>query len=130
MKALGIVLLFVACTPAVPAADEPVWGKQACSHCAMLVGDRASAAQVQLENGRHLFFDDVGCLVSWEARQHPPVKARWVRDANATRWIDPAQARFATGRPTPMDFGFLAADAGLSFDEVRAAVASRSENPR
>lgn len=127
MRAALAVLasLLVSCAEKPPQPQDPYWGKQACAHCAMLVSEKAPAAQAVLKNGQRKFFDDVGCLVAWEAREHPEVVARWVRGPNAEGWVDPAQARFAEGQPTPMDYGFIAADEGVSFDAVRAAVAQK-----
>ncbi|MBL8916756.1 MAG: hypothetical protein JNM17_39000 [Archangium sp.] len=120
---LGVVL---ACEKGGPVPQEPVWGKQACAHCSMLVSEKAPSAQVVLKNGQRKFFDDVGCLVAWEEREHPDVSARWVRGPSAEGWVDPAQTRFAEGQTTPMDFGFIAAREGVTFDVVRAAVAKKA----
>jgi hypothetical protein len=120
------VLLLLACDSGPLQPVEPVWGKQPCAHCAMLVSERASAAQAVLQTGERKFFDDVGCLVAWEAREQPKVKARWVRGPQAQGWVDPSTAKFSSGNPTPMDFGFVAANDGVSWDEVRQAVRAKA----
>ncbi|MFT3712046.1 MAG: hypothetical protein QM817_30760 [Archangium sp.] len=124
-RLVAVVLLATACARGPAAPQEPWWGKQACAHCSMLVSEKAPSAQLLLENGQRKFFDDVGCLISWEDREHPQVVARWVRDPRGEGWVDPAQTRFAAGK-TPMDFGFLPANEGVGFDEVRAAVAKKA----
>jgi hypothetical protein len=120
------VLLVLACESGPLKAVDPVWGKQPCAHCAMLVSERASAAQAVLDNGERKFFDDVGCMVAWEAREQPKVKARWVRGPEAEGWVEPSTAKFSSGNPTPMDFGFVAAVDGVTWDEVVHAVQTKA----
>lgn len=114
-------LLLVACTSAdVP--RDPVWGKEPCAHCKMLVGDRHYAAQVVFDGDR-FFFDDVGCMVLWlEKHAGKP----WVHDAATGRWVDARTAAYAPGAATPMDFGWqLDASGHATFAEVRADVLGR-----
>lgn len=130
-KASSVTLLLVllsvtACEKSAIAPQDPYWGKQPCAHCSMLVSEKPPSAQAVLKNGQRKFFDDVGCLVAWEDREHPEVVARWVRGPGGEGWVDPAQTRFAEGQATPMDFGFIAANEGVTFDVVRAAVAKKS----
>ncbi len=121
---LLLVMLMTSCSDARLVAEEPVWGKQQCSHCAMLVSEKVSAAQLVTTDSKRRFFDDLGCMVAWELREHPTVAARWVR-ANGS-WADPGSSHFSAGHATPMDFGFVADAAGtLTFDEVRTAVQER-----
>jgi hypothetical protein len=122
------LLLVLACESGPLKAVDPVWGKQPCAHCAMLVSEKASAAQAVLESGERKFFDDVGCLVAWEAREQPKVKARWVRGPGAQGWVDPSTTKFSGGNPTPMDFGFVAANDGVSWDDVRQAVQTKARS--
>jgi copper chaperone NosL len=101
--------------------EDPIWGKQPCAHCRMLVSDPRYAAQALTASGERVYFDDVGCLAR-ELAEHPGALATWVRDAKA-RWIETSRARFSGGAPTPMDFGFVVDDAGsFDFTAVQAAV--------
>lgn len=126
-RVLSLALLAVAsaCT-AEMAAEEPIWGKQPCGHCAMLVSDRAHGAQLVDTRGERLFFDDVGCMVAWE-REHPQRMARhWVRRGDAQDWVAPEETGFQGGVRSPMDFGFQAVAAGgqASWGDVVTAVAA------
>lgn len=125
MRALALVLVLAACD-STPRAEDPIWGKQACAHCAMLVSERAPSAQVVLADGHRKFFDDVGCMVAWQDREARAVKAQWVRGPNGEGWVDPSLTKFSSGHPTPMDFGFLAATEGVGFEQVREAVRSKT----
>ena len=118
---LVLVLLWLAaCTPAADAPAEPVWGKQACGHCAMLVTEQPPSAQLTLADGSRRFFDDVGCMVSFLERRHVKAQHLWVR--HGLSWVPAERARFQGGVTTPMDFGFIAADSGVDWASVQAAV--------
>lgn len=121
-------LLLLGCTEGGLKPVEPVWGKQQCAHCAMLVTEKAAAAQVITSDGKRRFFDDPGCLVAWEDREQPKLAGRWVRGPGGAGWVDPTATRFSAGHPTPMDFGFLADSTGLTFDEMRAAVRQKAQH--
>lgn len=124
-------LVVAACTRDEEALD-PVWGKEPCAHCKMLVSDKRHAAQI-VEVGERRWFDDVGCMVAWlEAHggREAPVRA-WVRDAAATGWLDARAARYASGARTPMDSGFeAAAEGGIGFEAMREAVMARKRSTR
>jgi nitrous oxide reductase accessory protein NosL len=124
------VVLLAGCTEASLKPEDPVWGKQQCAHCAMLVSEKPPAAQVVTSDGKRRFFDDVGCMVAWEDRESPKVSARWVRDPSGTGWVDPATTHFSAGHPTPMDFGFLPDAAGvITFELLRTAVREKARRP-
>jgi nitrous oxide reductase accessory protein NosL len=130
--AMGAGTLLVAgCERSLDQPADPVWGKQPCAHCAMLVSERPHAAQATLEDGRRLYFDDIGCLVSSLEAERAATRGAWVRDGAAERWLDARSARYRSGARTPMDFGFEAHPAGgLSYDEMRALVLARIARER
>jgi len=119
---LALSLLF-ACQVATGPVD-PVWGKQACEHCMMLLSDRRAAAQVQRDDGSHVHFDDIGCMMAWLAEHDRALRGRWVRDGDG--WVAAAQARYGTGHTTPMDYGLLVDPQGMSFEAARSWVHERS----
>jgi copper chaperone NosL len=114
----------------MPGTDQPVdpvWGKQACEHCLMLVSEPRPAAQAVLVDGTRKFFDDVGCLVMWLQRSGQVPKHAWVRAHDGQGWTDAYAARFSDGHRTPMDYGFLSSLRGRSFEELQAVVRARSQ---
>ncbi len=123
-------LLFVACTKSDRAVD-PVWGKQPCDGCGMIVENRRTAAEVLTTDGDRLFFDDPGCMVTW-LDAHPGKAARtWAVDADKGGWIDARSAHWRSGRATPMDYGWEASSqAGESWEEMRAQVTARARSDR
>lgn len=87
------------------APQEPAWNKQRCSHCSMVVGDKRFAAQAVTAKGERLFFDDPGCLASYEL-SHPAPRRAWVLSEG--QWVAADAARFGAGARSPMDYGFEA----------------------
>jgi hypothetical protein len=127
----AVVALAVACEPPLDRAIDPAWGKQPCGHCAMLIQDREAAAELVTPKGERVFFDDVGCLVSWiDEKQQQPAHA-WVRAPGGGSWVDARATRYASGARTPMDYGFVAAGEGanvISYDEMATRVRQRAEH--
>ena len=108
------------------AATDPVWGKQPCAHCAMVIGDRKYAAQLVAEDGTRAHFDDVGCMIAYVQSQKVLVLRSWVRAEDTDAWLDAARAKYHTGARTPMDYGFGAIATGsLDFEQVRQQVLAR-----
>ncbi len=113
MKAALFSLLAVAsvaCQDAMTAVD-PVWGRQACANCSMLVSERRYAAQLVTDDGTRVFFDDPGCMAVWLAEGRGHARRSWVYSA-AGAWIDARTARYVRDQPSPMGFGFAPAEAG------------------
>ena len=105
---------------------EPVWGKQPCAHCAMVLSDRRFGAQLLTVTGDRAYFDDVGCMVLY-LEEHPGAPARsWVHDAQTGRWLDARAARYAPAAASPMDFGFEGrAEEGVGWDAMRERVLAK-----
>lgn len=130
MKRALLFMLVLGCSETRLEAVEPIWGKQQCAHCAMLVSEKPPSAQAVTSDHKRRFFDDLGCLIAWELREKPQVTARWVRNPDGA-WVDPSATRFASGATTPMDFGFLPDPKGdADFDQVRAAVQEKVSRGR
>ena len=127
---LALVAIAAACTePTTPV--DPVWGKQPCGSCGMIVGDRRYAAQTLAPNGQRVYFDDLGCMVKYIADRKIAPARMWVHEAHGDRWLDARAARYARGPRTPMDFGFEArADEGISYDAFSAEILQKSAQPK
>ena len=105
---LLLVVLTLGCGPREDAPKEPVWGKQPCEHCAMLLSEKEHGAQLVTVDDDRLYFDDLGCMVAW-TDAHPNVaRHQWVRTADTQAWLPLDKAGFAPASHTPMDFGFVA----------------------
>ena len=104
---VSLVLLFGCATPDNQ-TEEPVWGKQPCAHCAMLLTEPGHGAQLVSKAGDRLFFDDLGCLVAWELERPNKFAYHWVRRQDGQGWLVADQAHYQRALHTPMDFGFVA----------------------
>ena len=103
---------------------EPVWGKQACAHCAMLLSEPRFAAELTTQAGDRFFFDDPGCMAAFVRERGPRVRGMWVHGENG--WIDAKTARFRGGEKSPMDYGFAPApDGKADWAAVERASAAR-----
>ena len=121
------VAIATACVVDATRPAEPAWNKQPCAHCMMLLSDKHTAAQLTLASGEREYFDDVGCLVSWLEDAKLDAHASWVRSPDGTGWLSTDTAKFASGAITPMDFGFVAAQTGISFSELKTKIDRRRQ---
>jgi copper chaperone NosL len=125
-RLLLVGLALFACSTELGAVD-PIWGKQACESCRMLVSNPAYAAELLDASGRRHFFDDIGCLDAYLSEHAVKPRAIWVR--SGSRWVTAEAARYAAGAASPMDYGYVAEQDGpLDFASVRrGAAAHRKE---
>jgi copper chaperone NosL len=120
---LVALVLVAACSESIDKPIEPVWGKQPCDHCAMILSDARFAAESASADGVRRYFDDIGCLMAY-LREHPEAGARaWVRLGN--EWAPAASAHYHTGARSPMDYGLIADANGLSFTQAQAWVEAK-----
>jgi copper chaperone NosL len=121
-----LLMLLIGCATDTSGPVEPVWGKQPCAHCMMLVSERAPAAQLITKAGARRFFDDVGCMAEWLEANRDDASMSWVRGADGNGWQSAQTARFAGAQRTPMDYGFVPAATGIDFQTVRQAVRTKA----
>ena len=105
--------------------SEPVWNKQPCGHCHMLVSDPQFAAQLVTRSHERQYFDDPGCLAAYLRAHADVVEHAWVR--SETGWVLAEHARFHAGANSPMGYGFVASASGeLDFAAMSGAVFARA----
>lgn len=121
-----LALLLLGCNAAPHGPQDPIWGKQPCSHCVMLISERAPSAQLITRSGARRFFDDVGCMAEWLEQNADDAALTWVRSADGNGWQPASSARFASDQRTPMDYGFVPAASGVDFAAVRRAVRAKA----
>jgi hypothetical protein len=124
--ALAAMLAIAACDRSQATAIDPTWGKEPCAHCSMLVGDKSTAAELVTSSGERLFFDDVGCMVSWRSEHENEAAHAWVHDGAGDRWIDAAGTKYRAGAKTPMDYGFVASNDGVTYEDMRTEVLAKA----
>ncbi len=124
-RGLSVVLVAVCLlgglTPACRRAElsgppELRLGRAECGECGMLISeDRCSAAVLIERDGErmHLSFDDIGCLLEYEAQKTGDVIIeRYVHDYASRGWVKAGDAIFLVGDKyalrTPMTSGIVA----------------------
>jgi hypothetical protein len=122
----ALAVTFTACAR-TDEAQDPVWGKEPCAHCAMLVGDKLHAGQV-VAGGDRRYFDDLGCMVQWLAEHGGKAEKVWARDPEGLRWVDAKSATYGDGAKTPMDFGFETRAPGISWDELGVRITQKKRS--
>ena len=81
-----------------------------CAHCRMGIVSTATAAQIVAPGEEPLFFDDLGCLRDYVAKEALAADAVvFVADHRSGEWIDARRAVFTrTSIDTPMASGLVA----------------------
>lgn len=110
---LAVITTFLfACAGEQVHAPEPVdEALDVCGRCHMAVKDNGYAAQVVIDGGKYIKFDDTGCLLNFlKDNAGQKVLARYVQDRNRREWIAFGKAVFvfAESVPTPMMSGIHA----------------------
>ena len=101
----------------LPDGPEPIaWDRAPCAHCHMLIGEPGFAAQLQLDDGRVLDFDDPGCLLHRLSRETSRVHAIWFHHAHQDRWLAADAVAFRRVAQSPMGFGLAAVSADQPHD--------------
>jgi nitrous oxide reductase accessory protein NosL len=116
---VSLVLFVAACKAPPPLPVEPAWGKQTCAQCGAPLLEPQPSAQAWLADESRKFFDDVGCLADWLNRSSEKPEAAWVHSPAGDGWVDAYKAHYEGGHKTPMGYGFVPAESGLSFRELR-----------
>ena len=130
---LALLALFGGCEKKdyTKEAAKMHWDRDMCERCKMAISDRKFAVQGVDERGRVYKFDDIGCLILWQEREHPEVKFKkiWITDAKSGRWIDAKRACYKEGVISPMGYGFGAyeehKEGCMSFEDVKKAMRER-----
>ena len=107
---MGLCAVVIACEDASRPV-EPVWGKQACSHCSMLLSEPRFGAELTTAAGDRYFFDDPGCMAAFVQDRSPNVRAMWVHLGST--WIDAKTAHYERAA-SPMDYGFAPSSTGTA----------------
>ena len=111
LGALGL-LASVAWAQTAPPPATTDFKSDLCVVCKMAVTSKSYAAQI-VNDGKPLFFDDIGCLVQYERQGKiipEAVKARYVRSVAGDAWLLAEKAVWVTTKDvrTPMGYGFHA----------------------
>ncbi|HTM23198.1 MAG TPA: hypothetical protein VL172_21905 [Kofleriaceae bacterium] len=111
--AVTLVWLQVVRSNRLPDEPQPIaWDREPCAECRMHIGEPGFAAQLVLDDGRVLNFDDPGCLLKYVREQQPRIHRAWVHHRTDDRWLPLDQAGFVAADHSPMGYKLAAVDPG------------------
>lgn len=131
LKLLSIAfsgLLLVGCGQEIDLkAQAPKWDVQTCDRCKMLLSDTKFSAQiVNPADGKHYFFDDLGCALLWlqtkEAQGWADHAIVYATDPQNGKWLNIADNQLIFGYVTPMAYGLGVLPKGSAVPEGKKAV--------
>ena len=123
IRAVSLLAILAACR--TPSPRPLAYDAETCSQCHMTLADRRFGAELVLQTGRVIPFDDTGCLISYLGRDSTTA----VHSIQVTDFLPPHALLDATSAVflvsdsirTPMDY-HIAALSPRSADSVRAAM--------
>ena len=125
------LLILVACSRDPETGPVRIkWDRDTCVRCSMAISERNFAVQVRGGPKEKVYkFDDIGCAVHWLKNQpwgNDTAIEFWVADYRSGKWLDARNARYATGKRTPMGYGFGATTeappGSIDFEEARKRI--------
>jgi copper chaperone NosL len=86
------------------------YGVDACDECRMIINESRFATAYRGQDGQPRRFDDIGCMVLYLHQHDEHVKAYWVHDYQANKWMRGKSAYFVHSDSlyTPMGYGIVA----------------------
>lgn len=126
LTALGLVLVAAACGTSQP---RPLaYGTEVCAHCHMTLADPRFSAELLLDTGKAIPFDDPGCLAAFVGGPDASavrIRSLWVSDfvpPHALMDVRAAVFLRSDAIRSPMDYHLAALRPGAEADSVRAAL--------
>ncbi|MDR0408602.1 MAG: nitrous oxide reductase accessory protein NosL [Campylobacteraceae bacterium] len=111
-KLLAVCILFLGCENKTDMSPKDIKiDRDICAHCKMVISSANYAAQIVTKDGKHYFFDDIGCALTWLNLQNITIEGEayiYVADFESTEWIDAKKAYYIDGANSPMHYGFAA----------------------
>lgn len=118
MILLPLFLFLTACVEVDAKPQDPLWERESCSHCRMVLSEKRFAVQRILGNGEIHYYDDIVCALK---HRHAPDDGKlYVRPDGGNDWIPAQEASYESGLTTPMNSGFGAVKGKgpVSFQEI------------
>lgn len=119
----SLILLFFSilpsCKDVVKEPQDPLWGKQNCSTCRMILSLKRFAVQRILPTGKVLFYDDMICALKDNQFAHQGTL--YVRPFGGDTWVLANTVKYSSGLMTPMNSGYGAdnSNGNINFDQVQ-----------
>jgi|SRR5665647_1752336 len=122
---LNLILLLLpltlsACQPTEEIKpQEPLWEKEPCSRCKMILSEKRYAVQRILKNGEIHFYDDLNCALAHHHKDNEGTL--YVRPFGVEKWVLTNEVSYQSGLRTPMGSGIGAVkeSGNLSWQQVK-----------
>lgn len=113
------ILLASSCLKTELKPQEPIWGKQACDNCRMILSEKRFAAQRVLPSGQIFYYDDLNCAIKHQHGKNEGIL--YVRPYGDEIWVEAEKAKYQSGLMTPMNSGYGAVKEGgtIEFSEIK-----------
>ncbi|MBB6446677.1 nitrous oxide reductase accessory protein NosL [Bacillus benzoevorans] len=104
-----------------------------CDSCNMKVYEKdhkfgVFSAQGVTQDGKNVFFDDIGCLLNYERKNGEALAAEWIRDYETLEWTEQDKSvPVKTNLESPMKWGYIMFDTkekaeAFAADEANSAL--------
>lgn len=99
--------------------QDPIWGKQACDNCRMVLSEKRFAVQRLLPSRRILYYDDINCALNHKHGNEEG--SLFVRPYGDEVWVPAEEAKYVSGLMTPMNSGYGAVkeNGEINFSEIK-----------
>jgi len=120
---MGLMFFLSSCLSETQKPKDPIWGKESCARCRMVLSEKRYAVQRVFSSGEVHFYDDLNCALSHK-HEGSDEGILYVRPFGGEEWMKAQDARYQGGLMTPMNSGFGAVKEGgaLSFGEVQQKI--------
>lgn len=120
-----LIFLSIACEKGMAKPQEPIWGKESCGRCRMILSEKRYAVQRILNSGQIIFYDDMNCALLDPT--HKDEGKLYVRPFGGDDWVAAEGARYNSGFQTPMNSAIGAMKNGglLNFKEVQKLISGK-----
>lgn len=115
---LPLLILIHGCVEGEIRPEDPLWEREGCAHCRMVLSEKRFAVQRILPDGQVHYYDDIVCAMK---HNHPHDEGKlYVRPDGGDDWVPAEAATYESGLRTPMNSGFGAVKSGgpVKFQEI------------
>ncbi len=116
------ILLIVRCGSKSDMDQPPTvrYGEDSCDECHMLINEARFAAAYVARDGQNRRFDDLGCMLKYQAKHQEKVHTFWVTDYQTEKWLSVNNAILVKSDQikTPMGHGIVAVESQKSAETI------------
>ena len=105
-----LAVLALSCQDNKLEPTEPIWEREGCANCRMVLSEKRYAVQRILNSGETHFYDDINCALK---HKHSDDDGKlFVRPYGDEKWISAEKVNYQSGLRTPMNSGYGALKTG------------------